>query len=111
MLSSCPDAEMPPSSSVDWILHRVFGVPLETLRDLVQESFVHDWQSDPNCRGAYSYALADGKEAARGLCRRFAGFEGAEVLGAKEFRSHGGNDSEANLITLCFACHSRLYRG
>jgi len=49
------------------VLHRVFEVPLETLRDLVQESFVHDWQSDPYCQGAYSYALAGGSEAARGL--------------------------------------------
>jgi len=48
-------------------LHRIFGVPLGTLWDLVQESFVHDWQSDPYCRGAYSYALADGKGAARSL--------------------------------------------
>jgi monoamine oxidase len=47
------------------VLHHVFGVPLETLRDLVQGSFVQDWQSDPYCRGAYSYALADSKEAAR----------------------------------------------
>src|SRR5690242_10214559 len=28
----------------------------------------------------------------------------------KEFRSQGGNDSEANLITLCFACHSLVHR-
>jgi monoamine oxidase len=49
------------------VLHNIFGVPLETLRDLVQGSFVHDWQSDPYCRGAYSYALADSKEAARRL--------------------------------------------
>jgi len=49
------------------VLHHVFAVPLETLRDLVQESFVHDWQSDPYCRGAYSYALVDGNEAARRL--------------------------------------------
>ena len=48
-------------------LHHIFAVPLETLRDLVQEYFVHDWQSDPYCRGAYSYALADSKEAARRL--------------------------------------------
>jgi monoamine oxidase len=49
------------------VLDHVFGVPLETLRDLVQESFVHDWQSDPYCRGAYSYALADSREAAQRL--------------------------------------------
>jgi 5-methylcytosine-specific restriction endonuclease McrA len=29
----------------------------------------------------------------------------------KEFRSQGGNDSEANLITLCVACHSLAHRG
>jgi monoamine oxidase len=49
------------------VLNHVFGVPLETLRDLVEGSFVHDWQSDPYCRGAYSYPLADNKEAARRL--------------------------------------------
>ncbi len=49
------------------VLHHVFGVPLETLRGLVQEFFVHDWQSDPYSRGAYSYALVDSREAARRL--------------------------------------------
>jgi len=29
----------------------------------------------------------------------------------KEFRSHGGNDSEENLITLCVGCHSLVHRG
>ena len=29
----------------------------------------------------------------------------------KEFRSQGGDDSEENLITLCFACHSLLHHG
>src|SRR5208283_1118002 len=48
-------------------LYHVFGVPVETLRDLVQERFVHDWQSDPYSRGAYSYSLPGGKEAARKL--------------------------------------------
>lgn len=71
------------------VLHHVFGVPLETLRDLVQESFVHDWQSDPYCRGAYSYALADGKEAARRLAapvRNTLFFAGE----ATDFRGHNG---------------------
>jgi len=49
------------------VLHHIFGVPLKTLRDLLQESFVHDWQSDPYSRGAYSYPLADSKDAARRL--------------------------------------------
>jgi len=28
----------------------------------------------------------------------------------KKFRSHSGNDSEENLITLCSACHRRMHR-
>lgn len=27
----------------------------------------------------------------------------------KEFRSHAGNDSEENLITLCRSCHANLH--
>jgi monoamine oxidase len=71
------------------VLHNVFGVPLETLRDLVQESFVHDWQSDPYCRGAYSYALADSKEAGRRLAepvRNTLFFAGE----ATDFSGHNG---------------------
>ena len=71
------------------VLHHVFGVPLETLRDLVQESFVHDWQSDPYCRGAYSYALAESKEAARRLAapvRNTLFFAGE----ATDFSGHNG---------------------
>jgi monoamine oxidase len=49
------------------VLHHIFGVPLETLQGLVQESFVHDWHSDPYSRGAYSYVLADSEEPARRL--------------------------------------------
>ncbi|MGO9088808.1 MAG: HNH endonuclease [Candidatus Sulfotelmatobacter sp.] len=29
----------------------------------------------------------------------------------KEFRSHSGEDSEINLITLCMQCHSRAHGG
>jgi monoamine oxidase len=71
------------------VLHHVFGVPLETLRDLLQEFFVHDWQSDPYCRGAYSYALPDGKEAARKLAapvRNTLFFAGE----ATDFSGHNG---------------------
>jgi ATP-dependent DNA helicase RecQ len=28
----------------------------------------------------------------------------------KQFRSHSGDDSEENLITLCTACHARMHR-
>jgi monoamine oxidase len=71
------------------VLHRVFGVPLETLRGLVQEYFVHDWQSDPYSRGAYSYALADSKEAARTLAAAIGNtlFFAGE---ATDFSGHNG---------------------
>ena len=29
----------------------------------------------------------------------------------KEFRSHAGDDSEENLITLCSACHTTAHHG
>jgi ATP-dependent DNA helicase RecQ len=29
----------------------------------------------------------------------------------KEFRSHSGDDSEQNLITLCCACHGSVHHG
>lgn len=29
----------------------------------------------------------------------------------KQFRSHSGEDSEPNLITLCTACHTEEHRG
>jgi 5-methylcytosine-specific restriction endonuclease McrA len=29
----------------------------------------------------------------------------------KEFRSHSGDDSEQNLVTLCSACHATVHRG
>jgi len=70
-------------------LHHVFAVPVETLHDLVQEYFVHDWQSDPYCRGAYSYALADSKEAAHRLAaplRNTLFFAGE----ATDFSGHNG---------------------
>jgi 5-methylcytosine-specific restriction endonuclease McrA len=29
----------------------------------------------------------------------------------KEFRSHAGDDSEQNLVTLCTTCHAALHSG
>ncbi|MFZ0796466.1 MAG: NAD(P)/FAD-dependent oxidoreductase [Candidatus Sulfotelmatobacter sp.] len=69
-------------------LHHVFGVPLETLRDLVQEFFVHDWQSDPYCRGAYSYALAGSGDAAR----RLAAAVGSTLFFAGEATACNGHN-------------------
>lgn len=48
-------------------LGRIFGLTPQVLRGLLQEAHVHDWQSDPYSRGAYSYALVGGEDAARTL--------------------------------------------
>lgn len=47
-------------------LHRVLGLSVEELKDLFEQAYWHDWQSDPFSRGAYSYGTAggDGAEAA-----------------------------------------------
>lgn len=70
-------------------LQHVFGIPLETSRGLLQESFVHDWRSDPYCRGAYSYVLAGGRDAARRLAAPVANtlFFAGE---ATDFSGHNG---------------------
>jgi len=39
-------------------LSRLLGVSLGELETLMVEAYVHDWQSDPFSRGAYSYARA-----------------------------------------------------
>ena len=70
------------------VLRHVFGVPLETLRNLLQESFVHDWQSDLYCRGAYSYPLVGGEDAAR----RLGAPVGNTLFFAGEATDCGGNN-------------------
>jgi 5-methylcytosine-specific restriction endonuclease McrA len=41
------------------------------------------------------------------LCGTMSNLEGHH----KEFRSHSGDDSEQNLITLCSACHASVHEG
>ena len=42
-------------------------------------------------------------------CQRCGTMENLEVH-HKEFRSHSGEDSEENLITLCAICHTGVHR-
>jgi monoamine oxidase len=44
-------------------LHRVLGVSAKELEALLDHAYVHDWQSDPFARGAYSYGKAGGEDA------------------------------------------------
>lgn len=49
-------------------LHRVFGPGVSELKDLFEQAYWHDWQSDPFSQGAYSYGTVggDGAETALG---------------------------------------------
>jgi monoamine oxidase len=48
-------------------LGRILEMQIEDLRHLLEDAFVHDWQTDPFARGAYSYALTGGANAAQTL--------------------------------------------
>jgi monoamine oxidase len=39
-------------------LHRLLGFSERELNGLLQHAYLHDWQSDPFSRGAYSYGKA-----------------------------------------------------
>ena len=41
---------------------------------------------------------------------QFCGAKSNLDIHHQEFRSHGGDDTEDNLITLCIKCHSRVHR-
>jgi len=71
------------------VLSRIFGVPGPTLQDLLEDSYVHDWQTDPYSRGAYSYSLVGGENAARALAAPVEGtlFFAGE---ATDFSGHNG---------------------
>lgn len=71
------------------VLSRIFGVPGATLQGLLEDSYVHDWQTDPYSRGAYSYVLVGGENAARTLAAPVEGtlFFAGE---ATDFSGHNG---------------------
>ena len=48
-------------------LGRLLGVAKDDLRGMLGEAYVHDWQSDPYSRGAYSYVKVGGDHAAHDL--------------------------------------------
>lgn len=69
-----------------------FGVeaPVE---DMLQGAWVHDWQSDPYARGAYSYVIAGGGEARGDLAKPLMGtlfFAGEAADTAGEAGTVGG---------------------
>lgn len=49
------------ASHIGWSRRRLAG--------MVREVLFHDWQADPFSRGAYSYALVGGADAAKALAR------------------------------------------
>ena len=53
-------------------LARVFGIQRRRVESLVEQCWYHDWEHDPFTRGAYSYGLVGGSEAAKRLARPVA---------------------------------------
>jgi monoamine oxidase len=48
-------------------LGAIFGMDSGLLEDLVTDVYLHNWQRDPLCRGAYSYVLVNGADGQRTL--------------------------------------------
>ncbi|HKW26466.1 MAG TPA: NAD(P)/FAD-dependent oxidoreductase [Terriglobales bacterium] len=46
-------------------LRAILGITAERVRSQLQAAYVHDWQTDPFSRGAYSYVVAGGAEQAQ----------------------------------------------
>ena len=53
-------------------LSRLLKTEKSKLKDLLEESYFHDWQSDPFSRGAYSYVMVGGEGAQQELARPVA---------------------------------------
>jgi 5-methylcytosine-specific restriction endonuclease McrA len=56
-------------------------------------------------------AMMLGTDKSRGYCLEMICADFLAGVHHKDFRGQGGDDSEANLITLCVACHSLVHRG
>jgi len=50
-------------------LGKSLGVPAKTIRAELENAYLHDWQSDPFSRGAYSYGKAGANRALQILSR------------------------------------------
>jgi monoamine oxidase len=48
-------------------LHRLLGVSIQELENLLEHAYFHDWQSDPFSRGAYSYGRVSKDQASQAL--------------------------------------------
>lgn len=47
----------------------IFAIPYKKIEVLLEESYLHDWRTDPFSRGAYSYVAVGGLEAQKELAR------------------------------------------
>ena len=50
----------------------IFNISLETIRDQLEASYLHDWRHDPFSRGAYSYVPVNGLDAQQILSQPIA---------------------------------------
>ena len=66
-------------------LAETLGLPRRRLRSQAEAFWTHDWLADPWSRGAYTYALVGGADAARDLAKPIAStlFLAGEAMDAK----------------------------
>ncbi len=72
-----------------------------------------DWPETPTlaARSVVLREAAAAGSASRWLAVPMCGTMSNLEVHHKEFRSHSGDDSEENLITLCTACHASAHHG
>lgn len=44
-------------------LNKIFGIPTPRIEDLLEATYIHDWNQDPFTRGGYSYVSVGGLDA------------------------------------------------
>jgi monoamine oxidase len=84
-----------------------FGISRRTIDRHVIGTFRHDWSRDPFARGAYSYPLVGGSEAAKALARPVRGtlFFAGEAADAE-----GRNGTVHGAIATGYRAAAQLWR-
>jgi len=87
-------------------LARILGMSRRTIAGHVRAVFMHDWNSDPYTRGAYSYVTVGGSDAAAMLARP----ESRTVHFAGEHASSGRNGTVDGAIASGFRAAEQVLR-
>ena len=90
----------------------IFNISLETIRDQLEASYLHDWRHDPLSRGAYSYVPVNGLPAQQILSqpidnRLFFAGEATSIghIGTVHGAIQSGQRAAQEILTLCGSSH------